>query len=96
MHIYGNTSIYFSDIQLYTERQKKKDTHYNNYPTLHSVSKEPKSAIQKLSLTFFCNLYNLFLNNDNDGIIIIIFFFYTIVKDIIATADLCHCLAALI
>lgn len=52
--------------------KKKKDTHYNNYPTLHSVSKEPKSAIQKLSLTF-CILYPLFLNNDNDGIIIFFF-----------------------
>lgn len=56
--------------------KKKKDTHYNNYPTLHSVSKEPKSAIQKLSLTF-CILYPLFLNNDNDGIIIIFYVYHS-------------------
>lgn len=37
-----------------------KDTHNNNYPTLYWGSKEPKSAIQKMSLTF-SKLYILYL-----------------------------------
>lgn len=50
-HIWKYQYIFFRHPTLY--RKTKKDTHYNNYPTLYSVRKEPKSAIQKLSLTFF-------------------------------------------
>lgn len=69
---YMEIPVYIFQTSIFIQKDKKRYP-YNNYPTLHSVSKEPKSAIQKLSLTF-CNLYPLFLNNDNDGIIYYFFF----------------------
>lgn len=78
MHKYGNTSIYIF-VTHPTVYREIKDTHNNNYPTLHWGSKEPKSAIQKMSLTF-SKLYILYLFNNNNNKVWF-FFIYTIAKE---------------
>lgn len=78
MHKYGNTSIYIF-VTHPTVYREMKDTHNNNYPTLHWGSKEPKSAIQKMSLTF-SKLYILYLFNNNNNNVWFSFI-YTIAKE---------------